>query len=261
MLRFVPTVLFLLAAGFVQAGNIVLEGRYQQRNIFVVNPVSDDGVGYCIYEVNVNGQVASDEINAQAFEIDLTGYNLKEGDPVVIVLKHKDGCTPRILNPGALEPGPSFECDKIECTAQGLLTWETTGEKGKLSFMVQQFKWNKWVQVGEVMGTGTPGRNSYKFQASLTSGLNRFRVVQKGYEGDIRKSPTAEVTSTAPPVTFRFDKKLKVIQFSAENAFELFNSFGQVVKRGTGTSIEVASLPKGEYFLSYDNKTEKFISK
>ncbi|MFN8699065.1 MAG: hypothetical protein ACK500_07670 [Flavobacteriales bacterium] len=261
MTRYVIALLFTAFSGFVTAGNLVLEGRYQQRNVFVINPVSDDGLGYCIYEVTVNGLVTSDEVNSQAFEIDLTLFNLREGDPVVVVLKHKDGCTPRILNPGALEPAPAFECSKIECSAQGLLTWETTGEMGKLPFAVQQFKWNKWVNVGEVMGNGTNGKNAYKFQVSLTSGLNKFRVSQKSYDGEIRKSGIAEVVSNAVPVTYKYDKKLNVIQFSAENAYELYNSFGQVVKRGTGSSLELATLPKGEYYLSYDNKTEKFIRK
>lgn len=245
----------------VSAGNVVIEGRYQQRNVFVINPVSEDGVGYCVYEVTVNGQVTSDEVNSQAFEIDLSIYSLKTGDPVVIVIKHKDGCAPRVLNPGALEPAPTFECQKIECTQGGLLTWETSGEMGKLPYIVQQFKWNKWVNVGEVMGNGTAGKNSYRWQATLTSGLNRFRVAQKSYEGDLRKSGTVEVTSTVVPVTFRYDRKTKVINFSSENAYELYNVYGQIVKRGFGTSLDLSTLTKGEYYLSYDNRTEKFIRK
>ena len=95
------------------AATIMLEGRYQQRNIFVINAASTDGIGYCIYEVLVNGLLTTDEINTQAFEIDLTIYGLKNGDPVNILIKHKDGCTPKILNPGALEPSPSFVCSGL----------------------------------------------------------------------------------------------------------------------------------------------------
>lgn len=64
-----------MAAG---AATIMLEGRYQQRNIFVINAASTDGIGYCIYEVLVNGLLTTDEINTQAFEIDLTIYGLKK---------------------------------------------------------------------------------------------------------------------------------------------------------------------------------------
>ena len=243
------------------AGNILLEGRYQQRNIFIINAASPDGVGYCIYEVVVNGLVTSDEINTQAFEIDLSIYGLKNGDPVNILIKHKDGCTPKILNPGALEPSPSFVCTSITCGINGALTWETTGELGKIPYIIQQFKWNRWVTVGEVMGNGTTVKNVYRFQAQLTSGLNKFRVIQKSYEGDIRKSQVCEVNSTVETVNFRYDKKSKTVYFSSETSFEMYNVFGQIVKRGRGTSIECSSLTKGEYWVSFDNVIQKFMKK
>jgi hypothetical protein len=261
MTRYLSGIVLLFLSAEAFAGNVVLEGRYQQRNIFVVNPVSSDGVGFCVYEVTVNGQLSTDEVNSQAFEIDLSVYSLKAGDPVTVIIRHKDDCAPRILNPGALEPAPTFECPQIECTPQGLLSWETTGEMGKLPFVIQQFKWNKWVNVGEVMGNGSSSRNQYKWQVSLTSGPNKFRVVQKSYEGDIRKSGVAEVMSNSQPVTYRYDRKTKVIHFSEENAYELYNIYGQIVKRGTGSSVDLSTLTRGEYYLSYDNRTEKFIRK
>lgn len=243
------------------AGSILLEGNYQQRNIFVINAASPDGIGYCIYEVVVNGLVTTDEINTQAFEIDLTIYGLKTGDPISILIKHKDGCTPKILNPGALEPTPSFVCTSITCGINGSLTWETTSENGKIPFIIQQYKWNRWVTVGEVMGNGTNVKNVYRSQVVLTSGLNKFRVVQKSFEGDIRKSSVCEITSTVEPVSFRYDKKAKSVYFTSETYFELINLFGVVVKRGKGTSIDCSALGKGEYWVSYDNQTEKFTKK
>lgn len=243
------------------AGSIVLEGKYQQRNIYVVNPVAEAGVGFCVYEVTVNGELSSDEINSQAFEVDLSIHGFKLGDPVTVVIKYKEGCEPRVLNPGALEPQPTFECQTISCNTAGLLSWETTGEVGKLPFVIQQFKWNKWVSVGEVPGSGTSVKNSYQFQASLTSGLNKFRVVQKSYEGNLRKSPVAEITSTMPAVNYTFNRKTRTLQFSYETAYELYNVYGQIIKRGFGKTADVSSLSKAEYYLSFDNKTEKVVLK
>jgi hypothetical protein len=258
--RYILAILMLLMSVLTAtAGSIVLEGRYQQRNLFVINTVAPTGVGYCVYEVVVNGMVSSDEINSQAFEIDLSIYGLKPGDPVTVVIKHRDGCLPKVLNPGALEPAPTFECTRIECTQQGMLTWETTGEMGKLVFVVQQFKWNKWVNVGEVMGNGTSGKNVYRFQVALTSGTNRFRVAQKSYEGEWRKSQAAEVPSTVTPVTFRYDKKTKTVYFSENTSYELYNPYGQIVKRGLGNALDLTTLQKGDYYISYDNRTDKFL--
>jgi hypothetical protein len=260
-IRVLLSTILLFSAGSILAGSIVLEGRYQQRNIYVVNPVAEAGVGFCVYEVTVNGEISTDEINSQAFEVDLSIYGFKLGDAVTVVLKYKEGCEPRILNPGALEPQPSFECASISCNSSGLLTWETTSEVGKLPYIIQQFKWNKWVSVGEVPGNGTSVRNTYQFQVSLTTGLNKFRVVQKSYEGNLRKSPVAEVTSTMPAVTYSYNRKIRNIEFSTETAYELYNVFGQIIKRGYGKTADVSSIPKAEYYLSFDNKTEKVVLK
>jgi hypothetical protein len=70
-----------------------------------------------------------------------------------------------------------------------------------------------------------------------------------------------EVTSTVELVTYRYDKKSKSVYFSYETTYELFNVFGQVVKRGRGTSIDCSALGKGEYWVSFDNQTEKFTKK
>src|SRR5690606_15482464 len=81
------------------AGVIVVEGRYQGKNLFVQNPFSEAGVGFCVFEVTVNDQIATDEINSSAFEVDLGNYGLKLGDAITVKIKHKDGCTPVVLNP------------------------------------------------------------------------------------------------------------------------------------------------------------------
>jgi hypothetical protein len=52
------------------AGVIVLEGNFQGKNLFIQNPFSEAGVGFCVFEVTVNDQIATDEINSSAFELD-----------------------------------------------------------------------------------------------------------------------------------------------------------------------------------------------
>ena len=243
------------------AGTIVLEGKYQQKNIYVINSVAEAGVGFCVYEVTVNGEVTSDEINSNAFEVDLSIYGFKLGDPVVIAIKYKEGCEPRVLNPGALEPQPTFETVDIDISSGGLLTWTTTNEQGKLPYSIQQFKWNKWVTVGEVMGSGTSVENKYSFQTTPTSGVNKFRVVQKSYEGKLRRSPEVEYISSKDPLTFSYDKRSKELQFSGDTNYELYNAYGQIIKRGYGSSADLSSLPKGDYYISYDADTKKFSKK
>ncbi len=250
--------LMLTSAVTATAGSIVLEGKYQQKNIFVVNAIAPDGVGFCVYEVTVNGEVTSDEVNSKAFEVDLSIYGFKLGDDLVIVIKHKDGCEPRVLNPGALEPRPSFETTSIKVDDSGMLSWETLNEQGKLPYVIQQYKWNKWVNVGEVMGKGTSTKNNYQFQTTPVSGTNKFRVIQKSQEGGNRISPSTEYLASKSAVTFSYDKKTRQLTFSEDTNYELYNEYGQIVRRGFGTGIDLGTFPKGFYYISFDSLTEKF---
>jgi len=163
------------------ASEIIIDGIFQGKNIYVMNPFASSGVGFCVYEVTVNGKVSTDEINSSAFEIDLSVYQFNIGDKVTIVIKHKDNCVPKVLNPEVLKPKSTFNTTSIEVTRDGTLKWTTTGESGKLPFIVEQYRWNKWIKVDEVEGKGTSGTNTYSVKVSPHSGNNKFRVKQIDY--------------------------------------------------------------------------------
>lgn len=248
------TALFLATSGF--AGNKIMEGKYQGKNIYIINSVAESGVGFCVFEVRVNGDVTTDEVNSSAFEIDLGIYGFTLGSPVKVEIKYKDGCNPRILNPNALKPQPTFDVTKMDISPDGTMIWTTKNEEGEIPFHVQQFKWNKWVDLGEVLGKGSNETNSYSFKTNLVSGPNKFRVIQKSSSDKIRKSPIFEITGTDTPVTF--SKAKSSVDFSKETGYELFNEFGQIVKRGFGQAIDISELPKGKYYLNYDATFQEF---
>ena len=127
------------------AGTIVLEGHYQGRNIFIQNPFSEAGVGFCVFEVTVNDQIATDEINSSAFEIDMRNFGLQQGDPVTVRIRHRDGCNPVVLNPEVLRPKSTFDIVEQGIDAENVYRWTTTNETGELPFIVEQKRWNKWV--------------------------------------------------------------------------------------------------------------------
>lgn len=91
-------------------GIIILEGNYQGKNLYVQNPYGNSaGVGFCVTEVLVNGNITTDETNSSAFEIDMKSHKLNIGDKVEIKIKHKEGCKPKVLNPEVLKPKSTFE--------------------------------------------------------------------------------------------------------------------------------------------------------
>lgn len=240
---------------------IELEGIYQGENLFVMNPFSSTGVGFCIYEVTVNGEVTTDEINSSAFEIDLSILDLNQGDLVKIVIKHKEGCTPKILNPEVLNPRSTFITESISIAKDGTLKWTTTGERGVLTYIVEQYKWNKWIKIGTVEGKGTSTLNSYTYQVSFTSGENKFRVKQIDYTKKARYSDEATFSSLLEEVTFLpgdGKKAAEKITFSSSTSYEIYDYYGRLKLKGEGINVDIKSLENGSYFLNYDNSTATF---
>ncbi len=252
-------VLFLFACFQVFAsGEIVLKGVYQGKNIYVMNPFASSGVGFCVYEVTVNGQLTTDEINSSAFEIDLTVFQFSKGDKLIIVIKHKDGCLPKVINPEVLKPQSTFVAANMKIDREGMLTWTTTAESGSLPFIVEQFRWNKWVNVGTVDGIGTSGTNSYSLQVHPHSGSNRFRIKQVDYTRKPRYSTEIRYRSPLPPVTFEPAKPTTEIVFSRETLYEIYDYYGNLVDKGYSARVDITKLAKGDYFLNYGIKTETF---
>jgi len=242
-------------------GIIILEGKYQNKNIYVSNAFGSEGYGYCTYEIRVNGTLITDGINSSAFEIDLNNFKLQFGDAVIIEIRHKNGCTPKVINPGGLTPQPTFVAEDITIEEDGFLEWITTDEFGSLPYIIQQYKWSKWVDVGEVQGKGTPLTNNYAFYVEFISGVNKFRVIQRDGNGKMKKSPSVEITSLMPKLTYVYNKNDQQVIFSGKTKYELYDQFGAIIIRGFGSTVDVSELVKDSYWLSYDNLIENFVKK
>ena len=262
-----PFVFFFLALNS-DAAFLVLEGNYQGKNLYVQNPFAPGGVGFCTVKVMVNDNVTTDEWQSSAYEIDLTVHKLSVGDPVIIKLEHKEGCTPKVLNPEVLKPKSTFEVTEMQITGAGKLTWKTKNENGKLPFIVEQFIWNKWIPVGEVNGVGTPGEHTYEFQLTPHSGENKVRVKQVDYTNRPRYSqpktfsdPNVKEVDFIPkrvkkdPIKFVIAGTEKPIK----TRYEIYDSYGNIVKKGFSEEVDCSGLKSGAYYINFDNKDSQFI--
>ncbi len=244
------------------AGTILIEGNYHGKNVYVQNPFASEGVGFCTFEVKVNGQTTTDEINSSAFEIDLSFFQLELGAPVEIRISHKDDCKPKVVNSEVLKAISTFEVASIGISKQGLLTITTTNETGKLPYTIEQFRWSKWVEVGEFEGKGNPEKNVYEIQlTTIHAGANRFRVKQKDHRSKPRYSFEAKTNSPLPEITFQPGNGKKVtdaINFSNATFYEVYNAYGNIVAKGVAKRIDVSGMEKGTYYLNYGTQTGTF---
>lgn len=244
--------------------NLSIEGSYQGKNLYVQNPEDEDGFGFCATKVTVNGDIMPGGVSRSAFEIDFSLFDINIGDPVFIVIEHNDGCAPKILNPEVLLPRSTFTVTEMEISEEGELKWTTTGEQGKLPYIIEQYRWNKWVNAGEVDGEGSAGPNEYEYKIIPHSGENKVRVVQIDHSGSKKKSPE-KTFETDLPVVEMSPKKVKTdIKFTAngepvETRYEIYDAYGNIVKKGYSTSVNCENLRKGAYYINFDNQNEKFI--
>jgi len=255
-----------LTVGFAQfsLADISVEGHYQGKNLIVQSPESEDGFGYCVNRVTVNGKSSSATLQASAFQIDMTEFDINLGDHVLVVVEHEEGCRPKLLNPEVLLPKSTYILGDMSCTPEGTLTWTTTGESGKLSYQVEQYKWNKWIVIGEVQGNGASGENSYTFNVSPHSGENKIRVSQTDNSGKKRISrevtftceecPEPKMKKSDDGIVFENDGK------PVKTKYEVFDSYGNIVKKGMNSIVICTNLKKGVYHVNYDNKYERYIN-
>jgi len=262
MTKHILTVLFILLLHLtILAQSTKLNGIYQGENLYVMNPFAVSSEGYCITEVKVNGQLTKDEINASAFEIDLSQFHLRKGAPLSIEIKHKKGCSPKIVNPTAIQPKSTFRVTKISIGRDKILRWTTLGEAGSLDFIVEQYRWNKWVKVAKIKGKGTAKANYYSVAIKPHSGENKFRIKQKDFSRKSRYSKEVLYRSMSPAVSYSPKKPSKTITFSVATMYEIYNYYGKIVAKGYGNKADISKLKSGDYFLNFDNTMASFKKK
>lgn len=146
----------------------------------------------------------------------------------------------------------------LEVDKEGTIFWTAMNEGDTKSFYVEQFRWGKWIKIGQVNTSfgESNKKHYYSIQIVTHSGKNRIRVVQGNIQGVYKE---IEFNSNIPKVKFTLDKEKKEILFSSETLFEILNASGTVVKRGLSNLISCDDLPKAKYILNYDNSTTKLI--
>ncbi len=155
----------------------------------------------------------------------------------------------------------TFDLQTIKVSKDEMVSWTSTNEHGSLPYIVEQYIFDKWVKVGEVKGVGTPTPNSYSVPVVLSSGENKFRVRQRGYDKISRFSDPIIYYSKKDPVSYTITDKNQTISFTTDTYFIIYNPYGVITKQGYGSSVNISDYAKGYYCLIYDNKLGGFEKK
>lgn len=261
----IALLLFSVLSFFNVKASLSIEGFYQGKNLYVQSSLCNDGFGYCATKVSVNGNVMVNHPENGAFEINFSNFNVKIGQALFIVIEHNDGCQPKIINPEVLLPNSTFVVDEISCSKDGSLSWTTTNETGQLVYQIEQYKWNKWIVVGEVNGIGKKTKSDYSFKLLPHSGVNKIRVSQTDNSGVVRTSKEVAFENEAikTPVLRTMNNYNTVVflvnNVKTETKYEIYDAYGNILKKGLNSEIDFSNLEKGIYYVNYDNKNEKII--
>lgn len=118
-------VLFSLVFAQEKSHNsLAIEGEYKGKNLLIKNPYGKGGVGFCVYQVKVNGKTTRDEINATMFQVKLDELGLKLGDKLRVEMLFHDSCvqgaSPMIMTLGAIKRGNDKE---VKMVIDGKFMW------------------------------------------------------------------------------------------------------------------------------------------
>ena len=259
MIRKYAIILFVLLSSltFSEAAILSLSGVYQGKNLYIQNPPISENE-YCTQEVYVNDIKIMSHVLTSAYEIDLS--HLKMDEPVTIKILHRDDCKPKILNPQVLKINSTFQFTSFVIDERKL-AWSTKGEKVGGKMYVEHFLNNNWMVFKDISCHGSITLNNYQVEENHHSGTNKYRIKFLEKDGQAFYSKVIEFTSSRQPVTFSPKRVTTSVYLSRTIPYEVIDSYGNVVKKGTGKEIEMSSMKEGVYYLNFDNRTEKVLKK
>ncbi len=255
--------LTMSATYVLNAEELVIKGLYQGIDLYVMNPMLDEsGDVYCVKEIFINDVSYQDVINSSAFCLSLSSLQLPLGKDLEIRFIHGSDCAPRIINPEVLKTLSTYSIIDLQLSGE-TLSFTTQGESSKIAFVLEEYRWNRWVKVGEVQGKGGPQNNSYTMELCPVSGKNKYRVSQTDHLYRTKYSEEFEFVVDKEPV--KPISKLKGVKaeilFNTKASYRVLNIYGELLMSGIAESIDVSTLSKGTYVLAYENTFVNFTKK
>lgn len=235
---------------------LVFSGTYQGEKVFVQNPFDREGIGFSVKHVEVNGSELTGQVFSSAFEVDLEKLGLKKGDSISIHLFYNSDKEPKVINTWSLsQQNKNFKLQLTDfrIESDSILKWCFEGEEERSDFIIEEYRWKRWLKIGEVKSVGSLKKSCYEFIVpELISGENQFRIVQFSSDDTKLTSKVVKENSKVEEVyllegncsggSFHFDR---------DTYYEIFDTYGNIVRRGFSDCPKFCGLDKGLYYICY----------
>ena len=166
---------------------------------------------------------------------------------------------------GQTKPIPIIISCAIE-KGDSLICWKAKEDDAKVVYVLQQFRWNKWVDWDSLQSNNTGDTAAYSLNISkyYHSNVNIFRINPKS------KGKVLMNSQKVTHVEKDYGELLKRIAFTQHNSpvdvtfehntwYEVYDKFGNIVRHGYGLSFSRRGLQGDVYYVNYDNKTSEVI--
>lgn len=246
--------LFCIIA-FSSSAQLRIEGNYIGTDLYIQNPNHDDTDVSCVDSVTVNGTNCKVDLEMAAFQIKLSELNLEIDDAINIVIYHKEGCKPKVLNQSHQFTSNLFQFDAISLVENEIKWTAENDVPGK--FKLEVYRWNKWVLLDTLNRELGKSEYSTDIINRVHSGENTFRIKFVSQSGKSFTSQSVKFENTIEPVQFEMDKKTNILTFNRTTNYEIYDEFGVRKISGTGNKVLLYRLGNKKYYLNLDNRNEE----
>ena len=147
--------------------------------------------------------------------------------------------------------------DSVTINNDGLISWSLKSTDSMNDFIIQEFRWNKWLKIGPVSNNAL---KNYAFKADSTCGLYGIRIQSAGPEKLHSKSVPYPIKREIKSLCML---KSNSFAFTSKTKFEIYNENGDRLLEGCSDFVnwDTLNLSSGIYYYNYANVTEAFVVK
>ncbi|MCF0207357.1 MAG: hypothetical protein HUK15_08010 [Bacteroidales bacterium] len=215
----------------------------------------------CVEKIYLNGSLLKIDLSRSFASIELSDYGIMNGDEFRLNVIYNGNCQPQVENSRRFMEMPKFDLLSSKIEEEGgrsTLILKIRQNFVMRPYYVEQFRNGKWVKVGAIMAQRRRGEVEYTLSFASLAGENTMRVYQVNDKG-VRleeKVFTVKSPKTEPVVVKSIKQKSTIseIEFSGYTEYFVIDGVtGDVKMQGMAKKVDISSLPKGKYFLEYEN--------
>ncbi|MDP4265933.1 MAG: hypothetical protein Q8880_00685, partial [Bacteroidota bacterium] len=151
---------------------------------------------------------------------------------------------------------------KFNIDKNGKVTWETIGETPNTVYIVEQYRWKRWVEVAKVKSRANKASNYvYYTEIHPHFGVNNIRIREFDNNKEIEVKAETKFKSTSKLIQLLTQKAENELKFSGSTLYEIMDMNLNLILSGYDNKVDVSSLPKGKYYANFDNVSEVFTKK